>query len=551
MTPTNPLRRGASHEAPTVDQLRARADALRSALHEGSDLLDPDAAARARDAAAKVDERTAIVGSHTVVALAGATGSGKSSLFNVLAGTDVAQVGVRRPTTSTPTAAVWGDEPAGSLLDWLGVGRRHVVPAAEVGDLGGLVLVDLPDFDSRERSHREEARRVLELVDVFVWVTDPQKYADAVLHDEYVSVLREYGAVTLVVLNQLDRLPAGGAEPVERDLARLLERDGVRGVELLGTSVVTGEGLDDLRARLHGAVERADATRHRLGADLRTASDGLMGSVGEREPSREDLPTEALVDALARAAGVPTVLDAVARDFRRESHARTGWPFTRWLQALRPAPLRRLRLDQTPGGPEVTERDVRAVLGRSSIPAPAPSARAAVDLAARRLGERAAQDLPPRWADAVTDAAQPADVDLADRLDQAVVATPLRGRQPLWWRVVGLMQLLLAAAVVVGVVWLVLAAVLAWLQLPALPTADVGPFATPFVLLVVGLLGGLVLAALSRWLAARGARRRAATVERRLRRSIGEVADQAVLDPVEAVLRRHASTRGALARVSG
>ena len=37
-----------------------------------------------------------------VVALAGATGSGKSSLFNALVGEEVAQAGTRRPTTSTP-----------------------------------------------------------------------------------------------------------------------------------------------------------------------------------------------------------------------------------------------------------------------------------------------------------------------------------------------------------------------------------------------------------------------------------------------------------------
>ena len=63
---------------------------------------------------AKVEERTALVGGHTVVALAGATGSGKSSLFNALVGSPVATVGVRRPTTSTPTAAIWGDEPSAS-----------------------------------------------------------------------------------------------------------------------------------------------------------------------------------------------------------------------------------------------------------------------------------------------------------------------------------------------------------------------------------------------------------------------------------------------------
>lgn len=546
MTPTNPLRRSA--QALSVDELRARAQGLGDALDVGGDLLEPGPAAEARDVVTKVDERTSLVGGHTVVALAGATGSGKSSLFNALVGADVAQVGMRRPTTSTPTAGVWGDEPAGPLLDWLSVGRRHVIPAAEAGDLDGLVLVDLPDFDSRESANREEARRVLELVDVFVWVTDPQKYADAVLHDEYVTVLREYGAVTLVVLNQVDRLPGDGAGAVTRDLERLLERDGLTGTDVVGTSVASGAGLDVLRGRLAEAVSRADATRHRLGADLRTAAEGLAASVAEREPGRAELPTDELVDALSRAAGVPTVLDAVSRDFKMESLARTGWPFTRWVRALRPAPLRRLRLEQTGPGADVSVEDVRAVLGRSSIPPPAPSARAAVDLASRRLGEAAAQGLPTRWADAVVDAARPQDAELADRLDQAVVRTPLRGRSPMWWSLVGLLQVILALAAIVGLGWLVLVAVLGWLQLPDVPTVEVGPFALPFLLLFCGVVGGLLLAALSRWFAAVGARRRTAAVRKRLRASIGEVGETSVVEPVEAVLARHAAAREGIAR---
>ena len=53
---------------------------------------------------------------HTVVALAGATGSGKSSLFNALAGADLSTVGVRRPTTSVTSACAWGED-ASALLD--------------------------------------------------------------------------------------------------------------------------------------------------------------------------------------------------------------------------------------------------------------------------------------------------------------------------------------------------------------------------------------------------------------------------------------------------
>ena len=543
-----PLFKGeAKVKALSVDELRSRSTSLREAVDAGGDLLDPRAAARATEVIDKVDERTRLVGGHTVVALAGATGSGKSSLFNALVGAEVAQAGMRRPTTSTPTAGVWGEEPVGELLDWLEVGARHSVDGS--GELDGLVLLDLPDFDSRESANREEARRVLELVDVFVWVTDPQKYADAVLHDEYVSVLREYGAVTLVVLNQADRLKGDGVERVSADLARLLERDGVPDAKVVATSTKTGQGIDALRERLQVAVAARDASRHRLGADLEEAAKVLSASVGTEEVDVDDLGSGELVDALARAAGVPTVVQAVERDFVMESVARTGWPFTRWVQGLRAAPLKRLRLDKA--GADITEADVRAVLGRSSIPPPTPSARAAVDLAARRLGEHAGRGLPTRWADAVADAAAPYDDRLADGLDQAVLSTSLRGRNPLWWGVLGALQILLALATVVGLVWLVVIGLAGWLQLPAIPTVDVGPFATPFLLLVGGLLGGLLVAGLGRLLARAGARRRGGAVDKRLRRSIAEVADAVVIAPVREVLERHARTRKGITRARG
>ena len=550
----NPLRRRERSEALPAEEVVARTEALGDALEHGSGRLDPRAADRARQVVDKVSERTGLVGGHTVVALAGATGSGKSSLFNCLVGADIAQVGMRRPTTSTPTAAVWGEEAAGELLDWLSVGARHQVASegdAESG-LEGLVLIDLPDVDSRESAHRDEAERVLELVDVFVWVTDPQKYADVVLHDEYVAVLREYGAVTLVVLNQVDRLPAGGQEQVEADLTRLLDRDGLEHHSVIGTSTVSGSGIDELRDLLQRAVEHSDASRHRLAADLRTAAESLDASVGDGEARVGDRARRELVDALARSAGVPMVVEAVARDYRLESWARTGWPFTRWVRAFRPAPLKRLRLDPgADGAPDITDQDVRAVLGRSSIPPPAPAARAAVDLAARRIGTSAGEHLPTRWADAVADAARPGEEDLADALDQAVLRTPLRGRKPLWWALFGALQIVCALAAVIGLVWLVVVGLASWLQLPAVPTVDVGPFATPFLLLAGGLLAGLLLAALARWLAGQGARRRAATVDKRLRRSIGEVADERVVEPVEQVLAEHTRTRESLRRARG
>ena len=537
------------------EQLSAAATALAAAVDAGGSELPLAERDRADAVVAKVAERTALVGGHTVVALAGATGSGKSSLFNALVGDAVAKVGVRRPTTSTPTAAIWGDEPVGDLLDWLGVGTRHHVPSegdagAQLGSLDGLVLLDLPDFDSREIGHRTEAERVLELVDLFVWVTDPQKYADSRLHDDYVAALSTHEAVTMVVLNQADRLTPAEVDQCRADLVRLMERDGVPRATVLATSVATGAGLDELRQRLANAVAGRTAARARLAGDVRAAAGALGGHVAPSETAVDAAARAELLDALARSAGVPTVVEAVARDYRMESAARTGWPFTRWVHRLRPRPLRRLRLDGR--DISVSAADVRSVLGRSSLPPPTPAARAAVDLATRRLADRAGRDLPVPWAEALERAATPPGDAMGDALDQAVVGTSLHARAPIWWRVVGAAQLVLAAVALAGLLWLALYVVLGLLQLDLVvgepPTWGVVP--VPLVLLVVGVLGGLLLALLSRWFARIGARRRGRVMDQRLRASIDTVAQERIVLPVERVLERHAATRTALERAA-
>jgi GTP-binding protein EngB required for normal cell division len=541
---------GARGAVVSPERLSAASGALSAAVEAGGAELPASGAARAGQVVAKVGERTALVGGHTVVALAGATGSGKSSLFNALVGSDVATVGVRRPTTSTPTAAVWGGEPSGELLDWLGVGSRHLVdgegPGGHVGTLDGLVLLDLPDVDSRETDNRAEAERVLELVDLFVWVTDPQKYADSRLHDDHVAALAAHEAVTIVVLNQADRLTADDVARCRTDLTRLMERDGLPGATVLATSASTGAGLDELRQRLANAVASRTMARARLAADVRTVAADLSSHVAPTEPEVDAATRAELLEALARAAGVPTVVDAVARDYRMEAASHTGWPFTRWVHRLRARPLRRLRLDGR--DVRVTESDVRSVLGRSSLPPPSPAARAAVALATRRVADRAGAELPTPWAEAVERAATPPGPELGDALDQAVVGTSLLARAPVWWRVVGGVQLALAAAAVAGVLWLAAYVVAEWLQLdslvPEVPTLGVLP--VPLVLLVGGLLLGFLLAALAAWLARVGARRRGAVMDRRLRDSIAGVADGQVLGPVRRVLERHAATREAL-----
>lgn len=172
-----------------------------------------------------------------------------------------------------------------------------------------------------------------------------------------------------------------------------------------------------------------------------------------------------------------------------------------------------------------------------------------MDLTTRKLGNRASRGLPGRWSRAVQDAATPDSRRLADALDQAILATPLRDRTPMWWQLVGAVQVLLALAAAVGLVWLIVLGVFAFAQMPASDVPTVASLPVPTALLAGGLVIGLATTALTRPFVAMGAARRRARVERRLREQVNAVAAEHLLAPVRDVLARHRRTREHLARV--
>ena len=94
--------------------------------------------------------------------------------------------------------------------------------ADEDAEMRGVVLLDLPDHDSTELSHHIEMQRLVELADLIVWVLDPQKYADAAIHDRFLMPLATHKDIMLVVLNHIDEVPPSRKQALIDDLQRLL-----------------------------------------------------------------------------------------------------------------------------------------------------------------------------------------------------------------------------------------------------------------------------------------------------------------------------------------
>lgn len=541
--------------------LAERLRALTAAEQAAAGRVDPVLIEEAQRVVRRAGQRLRFSGETTVAALAGATGSGKSSLFNALAGAEVATPGIRRPTTSQPTAVTWGEEPTEELLDWLQVPRRHHLPAdGDHAALRGAVLLDLPDHDSVEVTHRMEVDRLVQLVDMLVWVVDPQKYADAALHDNYLIPLRDYAPVMIVVLNQADRLAPDERRRALDDLRALLDREGLQGVPVHAVSALTGEGVPELRALLATRVndKRAAADRTRL--DVQGVAQRLAQACGTTASTQlGQRAIDELDRSCARAAGVPAVTEAVGRSWRRRGRIATGWPVLSWIGSLRPDPLRRLHLDLTPR--RRTRREIESGIDSRHAPTELATTSlksmraipvAQVESALRTLADEASAGLAPGWAEQVRVAARSRSSDLAEELDRAIASTNLQmHRNRRWWTLVRVVQWLLVSVVVAGLGWLAADFVLLYLQMPPLPPVEWYGVPAPTVLVVGGVASGLLLGGASRIGVEVGARRKVRTARRALLGKIDTVTRELVVEPVNEELQRYETARKNLAIAAG
>ncbi|MFI6641739.1 GTPase [Streptomyces sp. NPDC050504] len=573
---------------PCGTALRPRLDALRELVGLSRNRLEGATLAEAGRVLDEAAARQRLSSRHTVVAVAGATGSGKSTLFNALAGSSISETGLKRPTTAAPIACSWTDGAAG-LLDRLAIPgrlrRRPLQTVEGLEGLDGLVLVDLPDHDSAVTAHRDQVDRVLALVDAVIWVVDPEKYADAALHERYLRPLAGHAEVTFVVLNQIDRLPGDAADQVLDDLRRLLDEDGMAlgehgepGATVLALSALTGEGLGELRELLGGFVRERTAAARRLAADVDAAAAGLRPVyVAEGRPGLDERAREEFGDRLAAAVGAAAAGQAAEREWRRNAGKACGTPWLRlwrWYERTR-----------TPGA-DVSPRAAAPVEDELT-------ARQRVEQAVRQVADDASRGLPAPWAAAVHEAAVRGAEGLPEALDElaereaasggrqggrqggrpggktvgravgravgkaageteemgetgetgvgAVGRVGARPPRPAWWPAAVLTQAAMTLLQVFGALWL--AGQIIGVLEPGL--------AAPALVMLAGIVGG-PLVEWSCAVAARGpARRYGQDAERRLREAAAGCGRAKVLDPVAAELLRYREVREQYATVTG
>ena len=547
--------------------LEQRAAHLQRACVLGQGVVDETVSAHAEEILEKVARRQGIGAEYTVIGLFGATGSGKSSLFNALVGREEAKVAATRPTTAQPTAAIWGTADPTALLDWLQIERvtaldeqsglttvaaqkpsllrRVLRPGEQEAEprRGGLVLVDLPDIDSIQRGNREVVQRFAARADVMVWVFDPQKYADDVIHRQLIEPLAAHGGGMLAVLNQVDRLSAADRAEISEDLSAHLSADGAAKLLLcppVAVSARTGEGMEQLTAAIAPVVAGREAVWQRLEADLDGVADLLAQQDGGELP--EGVTGAAVNDlawGFAEAVGAERLVEASRASQRRAAQAHIGWPPLRMARRALRDPLAKVGITR-PTGPG-------AGISRQDLPTWGAGGEATARGAVRSSAQAAAEGTGQPWHAAIREAARAEQEHLEADLERAVSGADFeQGARRWWWAPLNLLQWAALVTALFGLLWIG-----GWwvgeyfrLGLPEPPAVGRTRIPWPSALALGGLGAGAVLSLLvAPWVIRASTARHARRVRGRLLQGFREVAEVRVGDPMRAVIERQREYR--------
>jgi len=467
-----------------------------------------------------------------VLALVGGTGVGKSSLLNALAGEAVSAASVRRPTTSQPIAWVPAEAmpTLQPMLAWLGVRdvRTHAA-----GGLGSAAILDLPDMDSIESEHRAHVEAALPRVDAVVWVTDLEKYADAVLHDTFLRMWVPRLDRQAVVVNKVDRLADGDRARVRRDLEIDLERRlgaGPRRLPVLMTSAQHETvDVDEVLSWLADGVAAKAVVRARVVATVTdlarvlardTGIDVSIAATPYLDDRQRGVATDAAVNAVLRAIDLPGLERQAVAATRARARARGAGPMGHVTSLV-----------YRVSGRQTRAADPEGFLLRWRERAPLTPAVEALRAALARPLADATPVVRPRLAAVL----EPVELErgLGHAVDRALSGLEaFEAPTSNWWSLLGILQTLVTAGMALAAAWLVVW-ILAKPPVDSVQVPVLGLVPMPFALLTATVLAGYLLARVlglhAGWLGRRWARR----VRERVTASVRHVVSEQGLAPLD------------------
>ncbi|VAV95976.1 hypothetical protein MNBD_ACTINO02-475 [hydrothermal vent metagenome] len=241
-----------------------------------------------------------------LVVVSGLTGSGVSTVVNSLAMVEVSDVGVRRPTTTTPVIVVDEDDldgPEASLVLAID-GAPAVVEAVGVP----FTVVDTPAWEMGASG--DVAARLIPIADVVVYVTTPARYADAGGWRLIETAINADVPVVIV----LNRPASGPLDDLKRRIGELYGSLGPRVIggidrmaiiEAINLAVAESplRTIDHARSRLEGVVDRVAPLVEEAAVLTATAEDvyGAQAAVLADDLRRGDLVAAASLDSLTDA----------------------------------------------------------------------------------------------------------------------------------------------------------------------------------------------------------------------------------------------------------
>ncbi|MBI5251449.1 MAG: 50S ribosome-binding GTPase [Desulfomonile tiedjei] len=246
-----------------------------------------------------------------IICLVGGTGTGKSTLFNSLAGRKVSEVGARRPYTLKAVILVheaWVEQLMSCPFLIENGSDTTLITHSDLRN-HSAILVDTPDFDSVQVSNRVIAENFFIICDVMLFVTSQEKYADLAgrkitetasawkkdtvfvmnkvfsrgAYDDFVRSIGSHGLETRPLLvERLESSPDLIAGLNERPgFADLLNPESVAGrahirpQELSRLRSRAASSLEDLESALRVQLERVESANSRIRAILTDVADDM------------------------------------------------------------------------------------------------------------------------------------------------------------------------------------------------------------------------------------------------------------------------------------